>query len=65
MTSTSSIDFRSSSFCGNDTCVQVGFLPDSRVAVRDGKCPSAGHRTFTGSAWDTFLDALRAGEFDR
>jgi hypothetical protein len=65
MTSTSAIDFRSSSFCGTADCVQVGFLPDDRVAVRDGKRPSAGHHTFTGNAWQTFLEGLRAGEFDR
>jgi hypothetical protein len=65
MSSTSDVDFRSSSFCGADSCVQVGFLADSRVAIRDGKDLSAGQQMFTRNAWAAFLHAVRAGEFDR
>jgi hypothetical protein len=59
------IDFRSSSFCGTSACVQVGFLSDNGVAVRDGKRHTAGDHMFTSGAWKAFLEALRAGEFDR
>ena len=59
------IDFLSSSYCGSGDCVQVGSLPDDRVAVRDGKRPTNGYHTFTGEAWQAFLEGLRAGEFDR
>jgi hypothetical protein len=65
MTDTPDIEFRSSSFCGTSSCVQVGSAADNQVAVRDGKWPSAGHHVFTGNAWNAFLQGLRGGEFDR
>jgi hypothetical protein len=58
-------EFTSSSFCGSSSCVQVGFRPDDRVAVRDGKRPTSRNHTFSNKAWQTFLEALRTGKFDR
>jgi hypothetical protein len=66
MTSTTTaVSFRRSTFCGTSGCVEVAFPTEESVAVRDGKRPPAPHQVFTRKAWSTFLDALRAGEFDR
>jgi len=57
--------FRRSSFCGSAACIEVAFPTADRVVVRDGKRPSAGQQIFSGSAWNAFTSAIRAGEFDR
>lgn len=48
------------------TCVEVAFLPDGRVAVRDSK--DAGHGpalVFTPAEWDAFAGGMADGEFAR
>ncbi|HXV94437.1 MAG TPA: DUF397 domain-containing protein [Pseudonocardia sp.] len=60
--------WRKSSFSqGNqgNGCVEVAFLPGSRVAVRDTKDRSLAPQVHSASAWETFLAAVRTGEFDR
>lgn len=47
-------------------CVEVAFLPDGRVAVRDSK--DAGHGpalVFTPAEWDAFSGGVADGEFAR
>jgi hypothetical protein len=47
-------------------CVEVAFLPDGRVAVRDSK--DSGHGpalVFTAPEWDAFTGGVVDGEFAR
>ncbi|MGH3613607.1 MAG: DUF397 domain-containing protein [Pseudonocardia sp.] len=56
-----------SSFSGSNgsSCVEVAFLPDGGVAVRDTKDRSLSPHRYTAAEWDAFLAGVRAGEFDR
>ncbi|HXV93088.1 MAG TPA: DUF397 domain-containing protein [Pseudonocardia sp.] len=58
--------WRTSSFSqGNNasSCVEVAFLREGVVAVRDTKDRSLAPQVHTASAWTSFLTAVRAGEF--
>jgi hypothetical protein len=57
--------FRRSSHCSGGSCIEVGFLPDGRVALRDTRSSLRRHLTFTECAWASFLDAVRRGRFRR
>ncbi len=61
--------WRKSSFSGGqtngDSCVEVAFLPDGGVAVRDTKDRSLAPHVYTATEWHAFLAGVRAGEFDR
>jgi hypothetical protein len=61
--------WRKSSFSGENgnggNCVEVAFLPDGGVAVRDTKDRALGAHRFTPGEWDAFVAGVRAGEFDR
>ncbi|GAB0106833.1 DUF397 domain-containing protein [Nocardia sp. JMUB6875] len=46
-------------------CVEVAFLPDSRVGVRDSKNPTGPAHIFPPHAWDAFTEAVRSGRFER
>lgn len=56
-----------SSFSGTNSngCVEVAFLPDGGVAVRDTKDRSLAPHVYTPAEWDAFVAGVRAGEFDR
>lgn len=60
--------WRKSSFSGSGGsgggCVEVAFLPDGRVAVRDSKDRSLTPHAYTPPQWANFLAAVRVGEFD-
>ncbi|MEV4730727.1 DUF397 domain-containing protein [Saccharopolyspora sp. NPDC049426] len=45
-------------------CVEVGVV-DSGAAVRDSKDRDAGYFTTTSRQWNLFVDALKAGRFER
>jgi hypothetical protein len=63
----SGIRWRTSSFSNSDednNCVEVAFLPDGEVAVRDTKARSRASHIHGAPAWDSFLAGVRAGEFD-
>ncbi len=53
-----------SSRSGGDNCVLVA-VTNGRVYVRDSKDLDGPILSFAGSAWDGFLDDVRAGGFDR
>lgn len=58
--------WRKSSFSqsnGEDDCVEVAFLPEGRVAVRDTKARSRPPHVHTAAAWAAFLSGVRSGEF--
>lgn len=49
----------------NDDCVEVAFLDDGSVGVRDSKAEGHGPvLRFTPSELRTFLAGIKAGEFD-
>ncbi|BCK52442.1 DUF397 domain-containing protein [Nocardia wallacei] len=59
--------WRKSTYSGPDgNCVEVAFLVDGNVAVRDTK--DRGHGpvlAFTPGAWDAFVTRISAEEFGR
>jgi hypothetical protein len=58
--------FKSSYSGGNDgSCVEVAFRPAGGVALRDTKDRTRTAHRHTTAAWSAFLDAVRAGEFER
>ncbi len=58
--------FTSSFSTGNGNgCVEVAFLPDGGVAVRDTKDRSLPPHRYTAAEWDAFVAGVHAGEFDR
>jgi len=57
-------EFRKSTFCGNDGCVEVRRLPDGGVALRDSKDVRKPAHEFTTPEWVAFVAGVRNGEFD-
>jgi hypothetical protein len=58
--------WRKSSFSngdGGNNCVEVAFLPDDTVAVRDTKDRSLPPHLYPAPAWHELTAAIRAGEF--
>lgn len=45
-------------------CVEVGFLENRDVAVRDTKNRSKPPHIYTPQEWAAFVDGVKAGEFD-
>jgi Domain of unknown function (DUF397) len=62
----SGVRWRTSSFSNSDdgnNCVEVAFLSDGEVAVRDSKARSRAPHVHTAAAWTAFLAGVRTGEF--
>lgn len=57
--------FKSSRSGGNANCVEVAFLPENHVGVRDSKNPSGPALTFTSAEWSSFTAAATRGDFTR
>ncbi|MGW5730440.1 DUF397 domain-containing protein [Nocardia beijingensis] len=57
--------FKSSHSGGGQDCVEIAFLGDGQVGVRDSKNPSGSALVFTPSGWDAFTTGVVGGEFDR
>ncbi|MEU0502485.1 DUF397 domain-containing protein [Nocardia sp. NPDC005998] len=47
--------FKSTRSGGSQDCVEVAFLDDGRVGVRDSKNPAGPALVFTPSEWDVFI----------
>ena len=61
----SQAEWRTSSFSGsNGQCVQVAFVRDSHVAVRDSKDPLGPALTFTANEWNDFVEGVKGNGFD-
>lgn len=65
----SDLIWRKSSFSGSngdhDGCVEVAFLPEGGVAVRDTKDRAIAAHRYQAAEWAAFVAGVRAGEFDR
>jgi hypothetical protein len=48
----------------NSGCVEVAFLPDGRVGLRDSKDRSGPSLAITGCQWARFLAYTKRGAFD-
>lgn len=48
----------------NSGCVEVAFLPDGRVGVRDSKNRSMPALALSARSWASFLAEAKAGQFD-
>jgi len=44
-------------------CVEVAFLGDGQIAVRNSRHPGGPALIFTGAEWDAFIGGTRDGEF--
>ncbi len=56
--------WRKSTRSGFDGCVEVAFVDDGQVAVRDSKDRTGPVLTFTPVEWQAFLGGVYNGEFD-
>jgi Domain of unknown function (DUF397) len=53
-----------SSYSGpQGNCVEVSYLADGQVAMRNSRHPSGLALVFTGAEWEAFLRGARDGEF--
>ena len=64
MTERSGIAWRRSTYCANNSCVEVALL-DNHIGVRDSKDQDGPVLRFTLTEWTDFLDGTRNGEFDQ
>lgn len=59
------LTWRKSSHSGDgQECVEIGVLPDRRVAVRDSKHPDDAVLIYTRAEWSAFIAGAKAGEFE-
>ncbi len=59
------IDWRTSSYTNNGTCVEVADLSDGSRMVRDTKLGEASPiLRYTSVEWEAFITGVKAGEFD-
>lgn len=54
--------FKSSRSSASKDCVEVAFLDQGRVGVRDSKNPTGPALIFTPAEWDAFTAEITAGE---
>jgi Domain of unknown function (DUF397) len=57
-------EYRTSSFCGDASCVEVASLPNGDVFVRDSKNRASAPHRFDSREWQEFVRGVKAGEFD-
>lgn len=55
---------KSSASTGNGACVETQWQPDG-ILVRDSKNPDGPVLAFVRDQWTTFIEGVKAGEFDR
>jgi predicted secreted Zn-dependent protease len=56
--------FTSSYSNGEGSCVEFAATPEGTAKVRDTKDRGVGMHSFTKAGWSTFLQGVKAGEFD-
>ncbi|MEU0502486.1 DUF397 domain-containing protein [Nocardia sp. NPDC005998] len=57
--------FKSSRSSASQECVEVAFLDDGQIGVRDSKNPTGPALVFTPGEWDAFTAGVADGEFKR
>ncbi|WP_433756561.1 DUF397 domain-containing protein [Nocardia sp. CA-135398] len=57
--------FKSSYSEGGAQCVEVAWLAEGRVGVRDSKNPTGPALVFSPGEWDAFAAGVQGGEFTR
>ncbi|MFJ1460059.1 DUF397 domain-containing protein [Nocardia sp. N2S4-5] len=57
--------FKSTRSGGSENCVEVAFLPNDLVGVRDSKAHPGPALVFTTTEWSAFTSAAQRGVFDR
>ncbi|WP_083889105.1 DUF397 domain-containing protein [Nocardia pneumoniae] len=55
--------FKSSHSGGHGDCVEVAFLDDGRVGVRDSKNPTGPALVFAPGEWEAFAAGVADGKF--
>ncbi|PPJ03454.1 XRE family transcriptional regulator [Nocardia nova] len=55
--------FKSSRSGGSRNCVEVAFLPNNAVGVRDSKDPAGPALVFSAAEWDAFTTGVAGGDF--
>jgi hypothetical protein len=58
----SSVQWRKSSRCANNSCVEVAKV-EGGIMVRDSKNPDHAPLTFTPEEWSAFIQGVNLGEF--
>lgn len=56
--------FKATSSGGSGGCLEVAFLPDGRVAIRDNENLASPPLVVTRHAWQCWIDGAKNGEFD-
>lgn len=64
VTQDSPAPYRTSSFCGDASCVEVAPLANGDIYIRDSKDRTARPHRFTAQEWSDFVLGVKAGEFD-
>ena len=59
----SRVEWRKASHSAKENCIEVAFV-DEKVALRDSKDRQGPVLFFTPAEWQSFLDSVRAGEFE-
>ena len=57
-------DWRTSTFCGSATCIQVAAVSDGGVGFRDSKLRDSPILCYTHEEFTAFVQGVKAGEFD-
>lgn len=55
--------WRRGSRCASGSCVEVAQIGE-QIAVRDSKSLDSSVLTYSREEWQTFVDGVKAGEFD-
>ena len=57
--------FKSGRSAPASNCVEVRYLPEGGVEVRNSKRPEGGSLIFTDEEFDAWVDGAKDGDFDR
>jgi hypothetical protein len=58
------LGWRTATSSNGDGCVEVAPLGGGLMALRDSKNPEKGYFVYNAHEWHSFLQGVRAGEFD-